>query len=63
MAEVEIEIVKEYRSCWKIGMKRKVSADFAHVLIEGGYAKAVDKPPRHKMIERPEKEKGHYFIE
>lgn len=55
--EVEIEIVKEYRSCWKPGDRRKVAPDFAHILVEQGYAKMVGGPPRHKMIERPEKEK------
>jgi len=57
MTEVEIEVVKEYRCCWKVGMRRKVSADFAHVLIENGFAKMISEPPRHKMVERPEKEK------
>jgi hypothetical protein len=55
--EIEIEVVKEYRCCWKVGMRRKVSADFAHVLIENGFAKMISEPPRHKMVERPEKEK------
>ena len=60
--EVEIEIMKEYRSCWTVGMRKTVSADFAHELINGGYAKRVDKPARHKMVTDPPKEKRHYYV-
>jgi len=45
-----IEIIKDYKCCWKVGMVREVKNDFAHVLIEQGYAKALDKPPKNKMI-------------
>jgi hypothetical protein len=35
---VEIEIVKDWKSCWKKGMKREVQDHFAAVLLELGYA-------------------------
>lgn len=40
---VEVEIIREYKSCWQVGQHREVSDAFAQVLIEGGYAKAVEK--------------------
>lgn len=38
---VEVEIIREYKSCWQVGQRREVSDAFAQVLIEGGYAKEV----------------------
>ena len=38
---VEIEIVREYKCCWRVGQRREVSDAFAQVLIEGGYARRV----------------------
>ena len=32
------------------------------VLIDEGFAKAVDVPQKHKMVEKPEKEKRHYYV-
>jgi len=54
---VTIEITKEYKSCWKKGAVADVSPGFARTLIELGYAKALSKPPKNKMIEAAEKEK------
>ena len=39
---IEVEILREYKCCWQVGQRREVSDEFAHVLIEGGYAKRVD---------------------
>ena len=38
---VNIEIIREYKCCWRVGQRREVSEEFAHVLIEGGYARKV----------------------
>jgi len=39
---VFIEIIREYKCCWQVGQRRAVSDEFAHVLIEGGYARKVE---------------------
>jgi hypothetical protein len=39
---VEIEIIREYKCCWRVGQRRAVSDEFAFVLIEGGYARKVE---------------------
>jgi hypothetical protein len=39
---IEIEIIREYKCCWRVGQRRTVSDEFAHVLIEGGYARDVE---------------------
>jgi hypothetical protein len=39
---IEIEIIREYKCCWRVGQRRAVSDAFAHVLIEGGYARRVE---------------------
>ena len=57
-----IEFLKDWKDCHKRGSVRDVTADFAEVLIETGFAKAVDEPPRHKMVTSPEKEKRHYYV-
>ena len=54
---VEIKIIREYRNCYKVGDTKLVQPHFAAVLIGLGYAKAMKKPPKNKMIEKPEKEK------
>jgi len=60
--EVEVEIIKEYRTCWKAGTRRKVSPEFAHALIEAGFAKQVNQPSRNKMGGSPPKEKRAYYV-
>jgi len=54
---ITIEITREYKSCWKVGTVREVLDHFAEVLIKQGYAKAVDKPPKNKMISGSPKNK------
>lgn len=39
---VEIEIIREYKCCWRVGQRREVSDEFAVMLIEGGYARKVE---------------------
>ena len=57
----KIEFLQDYK-CHKKGDTRRVQPHFAKVLIEQGFAKAVDVPARHKMIEKPPREKRHYFV-
>ena len=57
MAMIKIEIIKEYKCCWKVGTIADVPPEFAQTLIEHGYAKAVDKPERNKMVESPNNKK------
>jgi hypothetical protein len=38
---IEIEIIREYKCCWRVGQRREVSDAFAQVLIDGGYAQRV----------------------
>ena len=59
---MKVEFLKDWKDCHKKGSVRDVTPDFAHMLIETGFAKAVDGPPRHKMITRPPKEKRHYYV-
>lgn len=53
---IEIEFIQAFK-CRKKGDTEKVLPHFAKVLIEQGFAKAVNMPPRHKMILKPIKEK------
>ena len=52
---VEIEIIREFKCCWKVGQRKEVQDYFAEVLIEGGYAKRIEKalkrPVMNKMID------------
>lgn len=59
MSEDVIEFTKDWTSCWKKGdqFNRASRPQFAAVVIEAGYAKALKRPPRNKMIEAAEKEK------
>ncbi|MBL7084336.1 MAG: hypothetical protein ISS41_12005 [Candidatus Aminicenantes bacterium] len=57
---MEIEFIKDYKTCHKAGSRFDAQPHFAKMLIEDGYAKAVSGPPRNKMVERPEKKKGYY---
>ena len=54
MNEVEVEFLKDYKTCHKKGTRFVAQPHFARVLIDLGYAKAVEKPAKHKMIEKPE---------
>lgn len=58
----KIEFLKDWKDCHKKGSVFDATPDFAKVLIGAGYAKAVDSPSRHKMIERAPKDKGHYYV-
>ena len=53
----KIEFLKDWKDCHKKGSVFDATPDFAEVLIKTGYAKAVDEPPRHKMIMKPIREK------
>lgn len=53
---IEIEFIQDY-SCYKKGDTKSAQPHFAAVLIDLGYAKAINRPPKHKMVEKPEKEK------
>jgi len=61
MSNIEIEFVKDYKCCHKKGDRWNAQPHFAATLIRLGYAKAINRPPRHKMVEKPEKEKRHYY--
>lgn len=53
---VEVEIIREYKQCWRVGQRRAVSDEFAYVLIEGGYAKRVEPAePKHENLDHKEK--------
>jgi hypothetical protein len=51
---IEVEIVREYKGCWRVGQRREVSDEFAYVLIEGGYARKVE-PEMAEMIKIADK--------
>jgi len=59
MNEEMIEFIKDWPCCWKKGNRfsRTSRPKFATTVIEAGYAKAVSKPSKNKMVEKPEKEK------
>ena len=57
---MEIEFIKDYKTCHKKGARWNAQPHFAKVLIDLGFAKAIDRPPHHKMIEHAEKEKHLY---
>lgn len=56
MVMVEIEFIQAFK-CRKKGDTERVQPHFAKVLIDQGFAKAVNMPPRKKMILEPEMEK------
>jgi len=47
---IEIEFIQDYKNCYKKGDRKSAQPHFAAVLIDLGYAKAILKPPRHKMV-------------
>jgi len=53
----KIEFLKDWKDCHKKGSIFDATPDFATILIETGYAKAMDGPLRHKMIMKPVREK------
>ena len=53
----KIEFLKDWKECHKKGSVFDATPDFAAVLIKVGYAKAIDRPPGHKMIMKPVREK------
>jgi len=53
---VFIEIIREYKCCWQVGQRRAVSDEFAHVLIEGGYARKVE-PEKEARVNISEERK------
>lgn len=58
----KIKFIKDYKACYRKGDTKEVTAEFAYMLINAGFAKSIDSPPKHKMIEKPEKEKRHYYV-
>ncbi|GAH65732.1 unnamed protein product [marine sediment metagenome] len=54
---MKVKFLKDWKDCHKKGSVRDVTPHFAETLIETGYAKAIDSPPRNKMIMKPIREK------
>jgi len=54
---MKVEFLKDWKDCHKKGSVFDARPHFAVMLIESGYAKAIDEPTMHKMIISPEKEK------
>jgi len=54
---VEVEIVRDYKNCYRVGMKKIVPRHFAKVLIDLGYAVKSKRAERNKMIAEPVMEK------
>jgi len=59
---MKVEFLKDWKDCHEKGSVFDATPHFAEMLIETGYAKAVDAPPRHKMITEAPKEKRHYYV-
>ena len=53
---IEVEFIKPFK-CYNKGDTNKVQPHFAKVLIDQGFAKAVNMPKRNKMIGQPVMEK------
>jgi len=56
---VMVEFLQDYQCCWKKGQVGEVLPHFANKLVERGIAKRLDAPKAHKMVESPQKKKGH----
>jgi len=54
---MQIEFIKDYKTCHKAGSRFDAQPHFAAMLIECGFAKAVSGPPKHKMVEAAERNK------
>ena len=59
---MKVKFLKDWKNCHKEGSVFDATPHFATMLIETGYAKAVDEPTMHKMITSPEKEKRYYYV-
>ena len=53
---IEIEFIQAFK-CRRKGDIEKVLPHFAKVLIEQGFAKAVNAPKKNRMIDQPVMEK------
>jgi len=56
---IKIEFLQDYKNCHKKGDTLMVLLHVAYVWIEQGIAKRVVEPQRHKMVESPQRAKGH----
>lgn len=54
---IKVEFIRDFKSCYRKGDMKDVQPHFAKALIESGYAKAIERPERNKMIEEPVKMK------
>ena len=54
---MKVKFLKDWKDCHREGSVFDATPDFAAILIETGYAKSIDRPPRHKMIMKPVMEK------
>ncbi len=54
---IKVEFIRDFKSCYRKGDTRDVQPHFAKALIESGFAKAIERPERNKMIGEPIKEK------
>jgi len=54
---IRVEFIRDFKSCYRKGDTRDVQPHFAKALIDSGFAKAVKRPERNKMIEEPMMEK------
>ena len=57
---MKVEFIQDWKDCNKKGDIRDVATHFGIVLIEAGFAKAVNEPTKHKMIGESPKKKGQY---
>jgi len=56
---IKIIFLQDYKCCHKTGDVFNALSHFAQVLIDQGIAKRLDVPKAHKMVESPQKAKGH----
>jgi len=56
---IKIEFLQDYQCCHKRGDVFNASDHFGETMIGLGVAKRIDSPERHKMVESPQKAKGH----
>jgi len=48
-----VEFIRDYKECHREGSRFDAQPHFAELLIELGYAKAVERPGRAKAVEAP----------
>jgi len=63
MADIEVEFIEDYKTCHRKGSRFRAQAHFAKMLIECGYAKAIERPPVNKMVEGAERVKRAFYVE